>query len=433
MDTKTDSSRHVNRYGLGAVAMSERLPFPDHARLTAIEILTFFPNSIHTHSFVYRFVSNGATRNAIWSILNTGRDLPDELKLNCVGSYMYKAMTSAGYVDWTVKSHKFWHDESAWDGSNLVVAGIRPFDHFEIDLPTFAVPFRQLSAGVKSMPRNFDALDLTRMIQHCADHPAEPWMYPQDYTQLLDRLGGPVDVCSEHFDRAVFLRYQSTKPPRPRIWSQQELQTAMHALDAQPKARNKRQRSVITVGGVPDHMRARGARSQNISQRMVRQERREGGVPVEKTTMAGVTPEMDSRGHPVHVEESVAYSRRPAEYVAPPAKMGAPPVEVVRIAFAAEHMFGERDEYSAYAFGGPRQAAPYRMLHHIGEADPGDGSGWGENLRWAFEQRACFWHTAETEGWNESPEHMKRIAEARKEQEWASDELLALINEYYRR
>jgi hypothetical protein len=69
------------------------------------------------------------------------------------------------------------------------------------------------------------------------------------------------------------------------------------------------------------------------------------------------------------------------------------------------------------------------MLHDIKQPDSLDFSGWAENLRWASEQRACFWHTVETEGWNESPEHMDIIARARVQQTWASDELLDLLPE----
>jgi hypothetical protein len=92
--------------------------------------------------------------------------------------------------------------------------------------------------------------------------------------------------------------------------------------------------------------------------------------------------------------------------------------------FAVEHDAGEMEVVSAYAFGGPRHQPPYRLLHDIEQPDQADVSGWAENLRWAFEQRACFYHTEQTEGWNESPGHMERIAQIRQKQVWASDELL---------
>jgi hypothetical protein len=69
------------------------------------------------------------------------------------------------------------------------------------------------------------------------------------------------------------------------------------------------------------------------------------------------------------------------------------------------------------------------MLHDIGQPDEADMSGWAENLRWGFEQRACFWHTVQTEGWKESPAHMELMAQIRQKQIWVSEELLERISE----
>lgn len=124
-----------------------------------------------------------------------------------------------------------------------------------------------------------------------------------------------------------------------------------------------------------------------------------------------------------------AYVRAPAKYVAPPGGAKAQSSAAIDLAFAAEHDVGETDSSSAYAFGGPRHRPPYRMLHDIQQPHASDVSGWAENLRWAWEQRTCFWHTVETEGWNESPAHMELIAQARQTQIWASDELLELLPE----
>jgi hypothetical protein len=123
------------------------------------------------------------------------------------------------------------------------------------------------------------------------------------------------------------------------------------------------------------------------------------------------------------------YIRAAASYVAPPGDAKAPCTAAISLAFAAEHDVGETDSSSAYAFGGPRHRPPYRLLHDIQQPHASDISGWAENLRWAWEQRVCFWHAVETEGWNESPAHMERIAQTRLEQIWASDQLLELLPE----
>jgi hypothetical protein len=118
------------------------------------------------------------------------------------------------------------------------------------------------------------------------------------------------------------------------------------------------------------------------------------------------------------------YRRAPTEYVAAPESASIPPATAIEFAFSVQGNVGETDPFSAYAFGGPRHMPPYRMLHDIEQPDPADISGWAENLRWAFEQRACFCHTVQTEGWNESPAHMESIAQTRLKQLWTSEELL---------
>jgi hypothetical protein len=84
------------------------------------------------------------------------------------------------------------------------------------------------------------------------------------------------------------------------------------------------------------------------------------------------------------------YTRPPAKYVAPPAEVTIPNNVAVVQLFAVEHDAGEMEVVSAYAFGGPRHQPPYRLLHDIEQPDQADVSGWAENLRWAFEPRACF-------------------------------------------
>lgn len=123
------------------------------------------------------------------------------------------------------------------------------------------------------------------------------------------------------------------------------------------------------------------------------------------------------------------YTPPSAEYVAPPAEATAPDKAAVVRAFNAERMAGETDMFSAYAFGGPRKQPPYRMLHDIEQPHKGDFSGWAENLRWAFEQRTCFYHSMQTERWNESPAHLEFIAQTRQKKVWASEELLEKIIE----
>lgn len=103
-------------------------------------------------------------------------------------------------------------------------------------------------------------------------------------------------------------------------------------------------------------------------------------------------------------------------------------MSAVERTFQAEGSAGESDPYSAYAFGGPRRKPPYRLLEQIELPLPWDVSGWGENLRWAFEQRVLFAREfPEVLNWTESPQHMTRIERERTQRVWASDELLELL------
>ena len=124
-----------------------------------------------------------------------------------------------------------------------------------------------------------------------------------------------------------------------------------------------------------------------------------------------------------------------AEYEPPPPPPPSgltPPLLLSTVAqlLQAEGFAGENDPYSAYAFGGPRRAPPYRHLGEIELPHPWDISGWAENLRWAFEQRVLFaQENAEALKWTESPDHMAYIERMRTQREWASDELLEQLAE----
>lgn len=135
---------------------------------------------------------------------------------------------------------------------------------------------------------------------------------------------------------------------------------------------------------------------------------------------------------PVYHDEGTTcklYTRGPAKYAAPPGQATQPFGEFIEFTFLAESMIGETDPFSPYAFGGPRSAPPYRPLHLVEQPNPADTSGWAENLRWASEQRVCFWHSLRTETWNENPEHMALLVKIRHAEVWAADELVGQLVE----
>jgi hypothetical protein len=417
---------NVNRYGLGPYTPSENLPFPVRANFTAVEILTFLPNTLKCADVVYRLVSNGATRHVLWAIINTSRDFPEEWGANCCGTTIYKTMRGAGYEDWTVNIHGRWHAavESTWDETNLDVSGFRTPGQRQAGTPAAVIPFKNLAVDIRKMPEGDDTLDLTRMVQYCVRNAQEQWMYPRDYWKLLSLMGGPARIRPENLDRAIFTRWQHVTPAPPRLWSEEDMEIR-ETLKMSNGSRKRKTRMRMSTPFSEDQ-------SREITP-MAEVPRKKRGRPRKRARMEEIAIEdVDVEDKRDDMEnETPQYSRSAAEYVAAPKEVITASYEAIDLAFAAEGAVGETDPSSAYAFGGPRHQPPFRMLHDIAQPDPADISGWAENLRWAFEQRACFWHAVETEGWNESPEHMEFIAKTRQTQVWASDELLDQLPDVY--
>ncbi|KAH7084310.1 hypothetical protein FB567DRAFT_445410 [Paraphoma chrysanthemicola] len=414
--------KKTSRYGLGPRTPPANLPFPVEAKLTAYELLAFLPNVVHCADVIYRFVSNGATRHAIWVIVNTARDLPDEWHANCCGTYMYKAMKAAGYDGWTVTTHDNWHAarKSTWDEANMNVGGFRtPNEVRGLVALTESIPFATLAADVRRMPQGNDALDLTRMVQHCVQHPEEQWLYPRDYQRLLKHIGGPAPISHEHLDRKTFGRWDTKSAPPPREWTAQEIEAATHYKETMKKSKRESSTRLATPDPGRHSRQSTPSHTQRKSKRQIRRNTRLEEIEIDELEWE----------YEVSQPQMETYTRSPADYVKPPIDVKVPEDVAVALVFAAERAVGEKDAFSAYAFGGPRHREPFRMLHHIGQPHPADISGWAENLRWAFEQRACFWHAVETEGWNESPSHMELITAARQTQNWASDELFENLPE----
>lgn len=328
-------------------------------------------------------------------------------------------MRAAGYEDWTVNIHSRWHAvvESKWDETNLDVSGFRTPAQRQGGTPAAAILFKSLALDIRKMPEGNDALDLTRMVEYCVRRPQEKWMYPGDYWKLLSLMGGPARIRPENLDRAICTRWQNVTPPPPRLWSEEEME-ATETLKMSNGSRKRKTRVRTSTSLSEDLSRESTPIAEGPRKTRGRPKKR---VRIEEIMIEDV--DVEDKQNEIE-NETPQYSRGPTDYVAPPEQVTTASYEAIHLAFADEGAVGETDPFSAYAFGGPRSRQPFRMLHDIAQPDPADISGWAENLRWAFEQRACFWHTVETEGWNESPGHMEFIAKTRQTQVWASDELL---------
>jgi hypothetical protein len=210
-----------------------KLRFPE-ANFTAIELLTFLPGCLNSPDIVFRFASNGVTFDAILSIVNTNRALQQAWNSEYCYRTARNAMRHAGHGDWTLRKHSQYFEDrlQSWNPANLNVGGLRTSFTSSGELGTDAdIPFARLADGVKHMPQGDDALDLTRMIQHCLQNSSEAWMYPSNYDVLLAHLGGPKKPSAANEDSATFARWEHVIPqiPRPRKPNERTLQLKIQA------------------------------------------------------------------------------------------------------------------------------------------------------------------------------------------------------------
>ncbi|KAJ4353607.1 uncharacterized protein N0V89_005337 [Didymosphaeria variabile] len=380
------------------------LRFPN-ANVTAIELLTFLPGCLSSPDIIYRFASNLVTWDAILSVVNTNR----VLKKAWDSEYCYRtarnAMRHAGHGDWTLNKHSQYFGETLrnWNTDNLSVSGFRTsFRTSATSIPDDDIPFVRLADGVKNMPQGDDALDLTRMIQHCIQNPAEDWMYPSNYDILLEHLGGAKQLSAANLDRPTFVRWQHVIPHVPRSRKRTEMKP-------QPK------------------MRAPGLSSTPQAEaQATRRSGRRGRPSLKKRELQeGDMSEAEASDAEVQDEE---YVPGPTFWIKPLTTGGIMSSQALQYVFEAEPSPDAVNKFDAYAFGnGPRTTAPFRPLHLVivDKLKFDDLSGWAENIRWAAEQYATFGET----GWTECPEHMEQIAQIRQEQTWASAELVIAITD----
>lgn len=380
---------------------SPNLPFPPSANITAVELLTFLPHSLKSHNVVNRLVSNGFTRNAIWTITNNNRDLEREWPANTCGITIYATMRSVGYDGWTVTIHDRWFKDEVkkkWNANSISVAGFQVPCQTEKELKnSFAppIPFAQLVTDIRQLPKQSDALDLTRMVQYAVEHPDEGWMYPKHYDKLLSRLGGPMKVQVEHTDLHAYRRWQYVTAPPP----SRRPSPLPKALGPVPLLQKRKERITKDSRPHPKRMRPKPSSPKENDEEYVE----------------GVGQRTETRGFEEYIRPKPVLC--PVPFVA---KVSSD--EEIKQAFRIRGDLTKPSAYSPYAFGGPRTSSPYRPLHFIDTPDTSDGSAWAENLRWAAEQLTNFLSAAV--GWNESPEHLRLIDNYRREQAWVSDEWL---------
>jgi hypothetical protein len=190
--------------------------------MTAVELLTYLPQALKSWDTIDRFVSNGATNPILAHILNTNRAMPyGQITFNSLLRLMQNAVRTrpeTRYQNWTVKKHvppPGWNEQE----KGVEVGGFRtpsetnPRKHKKWNERPESVPFKDLARGVACMPQGLDALDLTRCVEYHLAHPEEEWCYPEQFGELVEKLGGPAEVLEEHLDSRAFERWAMSRRP----------------------------------------------------------------------------------------------------------------------------------------------------------------------------------------------------------------------------
>ncbi|KAI4919208.1 hypothetical protein J4E85_009465 [Alternaria conjuncta] len=195
-----------------------------HGNLTLAETLAFIPHAIKSFDIMDRFLHNGALSGTFADMINHYRDMPyGPITNNTVyrmmkGPMLHRAKTEPTYEDWTVSKHTTLPKPAGFNPTSVSVAGFAPpynFNSRERAVATTqsppSIPFREMANGVKIMPSGRDALDLTRCVQYCVKNNDSSWQYPQDFQNLVARLGGASTVHPHHHDDAAIRRHTSEK------------------------------------------------------------------------------------------------------------------------------------------------------------------------------------------------------------------------------
>ncbi|KAI4649134.1 hypothetical protein J4E93_003448 [Alternaria ventricosa] len=195
-----------------------------HGNLTLAETLAFIPHAIKSFDIMDRFLHNGALSGTFADMINHYRDMPyGPITNNTIyrmmkGPMLHRAKTDPTYEDWTVARHTTLPRPAGFDPTSVSVAGFAAPYNFNsrertvaANQPPPSIPFRDMANGVKIMPSGQDALDLTRCVQYCVKHNDSSWLYPQDFQNLVARLGGASTVHPYHHDDAAIRRHTSEK------------------------------------------------------------------------------------------------------------------------------------------------------------------------------------------------------------------------------
>ncbi|KAF1927022.1 uncharacterized protein M421DRAFT_93592 [Didymella exigua CBS 183.55] len=207
----------------GAGSPSWNLSFPD-GNLTAAEILAYLPHWLKSVDVILRLVNHGGRSVTITHLLNKYRKMPTGgFQPNSTTVMMQYAMRRARNEAWAIGTRGNFNNDRDYDENSVYVGDFRPprLTHpksastkqkakkelLARNCAANPIPFKDLALHVKEHPSGDDALDLTRCVRYALKHPKEKWLFPTDFVELVQHIGGPLIVTHSHFDRQLFGRY----------------------------------------------------------------------------------------------------------------------------------------------------------------------------------------------------------------------------------
>tara|TARA_R110002003_G_scaffold822_2_gene21631 strand:- start:10396 stop:12207 length:1812 start_codon:yes stop_codon:yes gene_type:complete len=215
---KPKTGKASDNYDKLADAPPCNLDFPK-GNMTLMELATFLPGSFKSWDVIDRACFNGASSASIATMINTSRSMDrGRITNNSVYRMLKAPMDKRAKQDpvwenWTTGSHDQYPRPPNFNPASVSVTGFRTPPNGKNTSSAESIPIKDLAKGVKTFPTGYDALDLTRAVRYCVDHPDEDWYYPDDYERLVNQLPqdahfaghppGPAPVQVGHQDDAV--------------------------------------------------------------------------------------------------------------------------------------------------------------------------------------------------------------------------------------
>ncbi|KAF9730854.1 hypothetical protein PMIN01_10812 [Paraphaeosphaeria minitans] len=219
-DSEAQSHTRATNDCFGPTSPHWNLPF-HLGNATAAELISYLPHSLKCVDVIDRFVMNGGKAWALAFMLNKYRVIPardgSSITANSICIMLQCAMRNYGLKKWTAGKHVHsyvhttQHNPDSLDVSSFRVPWVT---HPKVgkcreNFNAGPIEFRDLARSVKLHPSGEDALDLTRCVLHAVNHPNESWLFPDDFVNLVNHLGGAQAPTRSQRDEQAFDRHQA--------------------------------------------------------------------------------------------------------------------------------------------------------------------------------------------------------------------------------